>query len=389
LLDNYRKNLFAAGTYYLRKADYKQSFKFFESYIDCASQPLFSTYRYDSIDTRMPEAAYWATYSAYRLQDPVLTLRHRNLALRDSSKAQYTLRYMAEARHWLDDDELYLQTLEEGFRRFPTSTYFFPRLMDSYTSLGRLELALAACDSALAICDSCDVFLFAKSTTLLRLERYGESIKVSDRLLQLNAYIDYFYFPWKRYLASAPGDGYDLLSQLTYSPGDNVFFFRYRQKSKDRDSHVVDGVRRQVQHRFRLSADIRISPQWRSKSVADLTVVAHDSTSAGWMLSQSVTWQPLRPLQLTLGAAYFHTDNYATRIYASERNLLYAFSFPSFYGRGVRLSFFGRCALSRSLLFIARVGHTRYFDREVIGSGLQQINSKRKTDVDLQLRCTF
>jgi tetratricopeptide (TPR) repeat protein len=58
--------------------------------------------------------------------------------------------------------------------------------MDSYTSLGRLELALAACDSALAICDSCDVFLFAKSTTLLRLERYGESIKVSDRLLQLN-----------------------------------------------------------------------------------------------------------------------------------------------------------------------------------------------------------
>ena len=194
LLDNYRKNLFAAGTYYLRKSDYKQAFRFFEKYIDCATQPLFSGYRYDSTDVRMPEAAYWATFSAYRQQDPVLTLRHRQLALRDSSKVQYTLRYMAEARNWLHDEELYTKTLEEGFRRFPQSTYFFPRLMDAYTSDGRLDLALAACDSALAVCDSCDVFLFAKSTTLLHLGRYTESIEVSKRLLQFNDTMPEPYF---------------------------------------------------------------------------------------------------------------------------------------------------------------------------------------------------
>ena len=40
LLNSYRPNLFAAGSYHLRKAAYQQAFKYFESYIDCARQPI-------------------------------------------------------------------------------------------------------------------------------------------------------------------------------------------------------------------------------------------------------------------------------------------------------------------------------------------------------------
>ena len=186
LLNGYRPNLFAAGSYHLRKAAYQQAFNYFESYIDCDRQPLFADYHFDSTDVRMPEAAYWATFAAYKQHDPVLTLRHRKLALRDSAKAQYTLQYMAEARHWLNDEELYVKTLEEGFRKFPMSTYYFPRLLDSYTRQGRLDKALAVADTALTVCDSCEIFLFAKSTTLLRMEKYGESVKMSNRLIALN-----------------------------------------------------------------------------------------------------------------------------------------------------------------------------------------------------------
>lgn len=186
LLHAYRPNLFNAGTYHLRKGEMQKAFDYFEFYIDCSRQPLFSTYRYDSLDTRMPEAAYWATFCGYRMQNAVLTLRHRKLALCDSTKANFTLQYIAEARRWLNDQELYLKTLEEGFRRFPTFTYFFPRLMDAYSQRGEYDKALAAADSAIAVCDTCTLYLFAKSTMLFRLERYGESIKVSEQIIAIN-----------------------------------------------------------------------------------------------------------------------------------------------------------------------------------------------------------
>ncbi len=186
LLNGYRSNLFAGGSYHLRKGNYQQAFDYFEQYIDCRRQPLFSSMHYDSLDVKLPEAGYWALYSAYKLNDAVRTLRYRKLALRDSLKAQFAMQYIAEARKWLKDDELYIQTLEKGFRRFPKSAYFFPRLYDSYTSQGDLKKSLALSDSALVVDEHNPLFLFAKASTLLSLGRYKESIEVCQHLMELN-----------------------------------------------------------------------------------------------------------------------------------------------------------------------------------------------------------
>ena len=129
-----RPNLFNGGTFHVRKTKWKEAFDFLETYIDCARQPLFASYGYADSDQRMPEAAYWATYCGYRMNDAVLTLRYHQLALQDSARADFTLQFIAEARRWLKDEELYMATLQEGFRRFPQFPYFFPRLMDIYTS---------------------------------------------------------------------------------------------------------------------------------------------------------------------------------------------------------------------------------------------------------------
>ena len=195
LLDTYRRNLFNGGAYHLTKSQWQTGFDYFEAYIDCARQPLFSAYHYDSLDTqRMAEAGYWATYCGYKMHDPVLTLRYRKWALQDSAKVDFTLQFVAEARQWLNDNELYVKTLEEGFQHNPLFPYFFPNLMDAYTSQGQYEKALALTDSALAVNDSSQLFLFAKSTMLLRLERYAESIKYSDRLIQMNPNMAEPYF---------------------------------------------------------------------------------------------------------------------------------------------------------------------------------------------------
>ena len=185
-LSSYRPNLFFAATYFVRKGDFQKAFEFCEDYIDCTRQPLFSEYALDSTDARLPEAAYWACYSAYRLQDAVRTLRHRQLALLDTAKTQFTLQYIAEARHWLKDDSLYLETLREGFFRYPRNSYFFPRLMDYYTSHNDNLRAIEIVDCALAANDSSELNLFAKATVLFNLGRLEESIAVSETLLQRN-----------------------------------------------------------------------------------------------------------------------------------------------------------------------------------------------------------
>ncbi len=150
LLD-YRPNLFFGGASHLRRADFQTAYDFFETYIDCGRQPLFSQYDLLRSDPRMGEAGYWATYCGYRMDDPVLILRHQDLARRDTSKLEYTLQYVSEAWNRLGDEQRYTEILWEGFAFFLNELY-----------------------------------LFAKSTMLLNLGRYAECLKYSDRLIAVN-----------------------------------------------------------------------------------------------------------------------------------------------------------------------------------------------------------
>ena len=182
----YRPNLFFGGASLLRHEDFKSAYDYFETYLDCARQPLFTDHDLMTTDSRMGEAAYWATYCGYRLNDPVLTLRHHDIARRDTAKLEFTLQYVAEAWNRLGDDNRYLEILWEGFAFFPQSNYFFPRLMDTYTRKGNYELGLNVVDEALKTDSLNELYLFAKSTMLLNLGRYAECLQISDRLIAVN-----------------------------------------------------------------------------------------------------------------------------------------------------------------------------------------------------------
>ncbi|MBQ8949486.1 MAG: hypothetical protein IJ059_06855 [Prevotella sp.] len=182
----YRPNLFFGGASHLRRAEFKTAYDYFETYIDCARQPLFSDHDLLNTDSRLGEAAYWATYCGYRMNDPVLILRHCELARRDTSKLEYTLQYAAEAWNRLGDEQRYTEILWEGFAFFPQSNYFFPRLFDTYTRKGNYEMGLSVVDEALKTDSLNELYLFAKSTMLLNLGRNAECLDVSNRLIAVN-----------------------------------------------------------------------------------------------------------------------------------------------------------------------------------------------------------
>ena len=107
------------------------------------------------------------------------------------------------------------------------------------------------------------------------------------------------------------------------------------------------------------------------------------------MFCESGTWKPLSWLMINASIGYFHTADFASRIYVYERGPLYSFSFPAFFGRGMRYSFFARADLSNHLMCILRSSTTHFFDRNQISSGLQKVHSSTLSGLDIQLRWRF
>ena len=193
-LDLMRRNLYYGGTFQVRKAQYADAFSFFETYLDADCQPLFTGYDYLNNDTMMVQAAYWAVFCGYKLQQPVATLRYHELALRDTSKREFTLQYVCEAYHLQHNDSAWLATLRQGYEEFPEHPYFFPRMADYYTSRGQYDSVLALTSQGLKINPRNQLFLLAQSVAQLNAGYYDDCLETSEQLIALNDTMPEAYF---------------------------------------------------------------------------------------------------------------------------------------------------------------------------------------------------
>ena len=95
------------------------------------------------------------------------------------------------------------------------------------------------------------------------------------------------------------------------------------------------------------------------------------------------------PLAISAQGTYFYTDDYDSRIYASEKGLLYTFYTPSYYGKGFRYSAHVRYDMNKTFMFLVKFGQTVYRNRKTIGSGNDLIEGNKKTDLQMQFRIKF
>ena len=95
------------------------------------------------------------------------------------------------------------------------------------------------------------------------------------------------------------------------------------------------------------------------------------------------------PLAVSAQGTYFYTDDYDSRIYASEKGLLYTFYTPSYYGKGFRYSAHVRYDMNKTFMFLVKFGQTVYRNRKTIGSGNDLIEGNKKTDLQMQFRIKF
>ena len=211
------------------------------------------------------------------------------------------------------------------------------------------------------------------------------------RGLKLSGYADLFRFPWLRYGVSMPSVGAEYLAQAEYTWGHHSLLARYcyRRKAKDAPADLGGGLAYYTTQRARLEGRFSFGDRWSLKSYLDANHYAHVKTPTwGWIVGQSLAYSTVDDCcAVQFHAAYFDTDDYYSRVYSSEGQMLNYFSSTSFYGQGLRASFVVRYRPVRWVTFSCKGAYQHYLGRSTVGSGNELINRSHRTD--LQLMATF
>lgn len=203
----------------------------------------------------------------------------------------------------------------------------------------------------------------------------------------LRTYVDRAFFPQPRYQASRPSHSWDFFGESSLRLNESLSLRgRYRLRASKRDNTAKTALIDSRQHRARLALDY-VSSLLSASLQADYAVHNYKTLERGFMISSRVRLQA-DWFTADLFAAGFHTQGYNSRIFVYEPQMLYDFSFPAYYGRGMRIVQRVNCQFNRIQLSL-RTGLTHYADRQSVGSGLQTVPHSTLVDADCQLVFKF
>jgi hypothetical protein len=213
--------------------------------------------------------------------------------------------------------------------------------------------------------------------------------------ISLSLYYDRIEYPWLRYQITAPSSGYDFFSQLSYLPNKKTsMYVRYRNRSSEKNSSIntddIDMLTSVNQNNYRYEIAYQATPSLRMKNrieVVQYKQGKNEKNDIGYLAFHDITYKQLSsPISASFRYVIFDAPSFYTRMYSFETNVLYAYSIPSLYGKGVRTYATIRYTVSRNIDVWFRAAATIYNDRTVVGSGLTETQGNSKTDLTLQVR---
>ena len=206
------------------------------------------------------------------------------------------------------------------------------------------------------------------------------------------AYADQFQFTWLTSQVYAPSRGHDYYLRISHSFNRRTHaYLQFRSKTKMKNS--TDGFAfthypiSYTKNAVRFNINYQMGSNFHFCNKAEYAHYRNDdgSNERGYFLCQDVAYKPEnKPFSLTFRYAIFDAKDYNARIYTYESDILYSFSVPALYGKGMRVYLLGKVQLFNALTLYARIGRTIYSDRDQIGSGLTLIEGNHKTDLKVE-----
>ena len=174
---------------------------------------------------------------------------------------------------------------------------------------------------------------------------------------------------------------------------------RYRIKTKQKDftyeghskTYTLLDYNTNQSVKLQLNCNLSSSFSFLSSATGTLVSFGIDPNEKGFAIGENVRWQnPKNKCRIDLGITYFNTDSYNARVYNNEPTLLYSFGSTSYYDEGIRTTLLASVPIVKQSLFInAKLGMTKYFNRDVIGSELEMIDASHREDLQVQVRWKF
>ena len=216
------------------------------------------------------------------------------------------------------------------------------------------------------------------------------------RGLSFNLNYNLYRFPWLRFQVDAPSSGLEKLAELRYSGSKQIeLYFRFRERKRQKNARLekdgVEKIKEEISQNYRLHLTYQINErfswqsriEWRRYSLQALN-------SRGLIFFQDLNFKSKHaPLSFSIRLALFDCPDFQSRIYAYERDVLYAFSIPAYQGIGSRYYLLMRWKISNALDLWLRYDRTSYLDREILGSGRDEILGNHKSQLKTQLRLRF
>lgn len=216
----------------------------------------------------------------------------------------------------------------------------------------------------------------------------GGEIKITE--YNLRFYGDIFSFPWLKYRVNAPSEGNEFYLEAGRSWSLTDIYIRYKRQEKPRNIKVEDNIyelKSLINEQIRLNQLYTITEKISLQSRIEISrvIVPKEIMEYGFLIFQDCNLSEIfRNTVFSLRLAYFNISYYDARIYAYERDVLYAFNSHIHYGKGWRFFFMTKWQPVECITFWFRISHSLFPGEKEIGSGLNTISLNHKTEIKLQ-----
>lgn len=206
-------------------------------------------------------------------------------------------------------------------------------------------------------------------------------------------FYDLFRFPWLRFQADAPSQGREALLRATWKISKKIkLYAQFRNEARARNQTAntgnTDFLETAIKRQWRLNVQYRAERIISLQTRWQFSNYQQASYSEGMVLLQDLNFD-FGKLRIGGRVALFDTDDFQNRQYVYEKNVLYAFSFPAYYGQGIRRYFLFRYKVNKKLEFWAKYALSQYEGRKSISSGNERIEGNVRTDFRWQVRYRF
>ena len=214
---------------------------------------------------------------------------------------------------------------------------------------------------------------------------------------KISAYADSYRFPWPKYGIDMPSVGADYLLQADYAAKRNIsMFWRFKYEGKQGNVSQTESTMPVVSPIQKLSMRYSLSyniGKFSFKNVIEGNLVrkADAPWTYGAIASQDVSYDfKTIPLKVDFRYQFFDALKYENRLYSYEKDVLYAFSIPMYFGLGNRYYLNFQYEMNKRLSLWFKIAQTVYADdREAVSSGNETITGNRKTDARFLLKWEF